>query len=360
MFRVFRTLVICVLAIAIIICYFQAWIQPNILGKGVFLGFAFPYIWALGIVTLIILLFTHSKIMSTLLVASLLITSSGMLTIIRPYPVKNEEIGGKKIRIVTANICNLRGGQCGTSLAIEQMKELFADADIVFLQEAPNYQRLKNMKLPHLNELFGFEYEAYDRSSHTTRKTEAITQVILSRYPITVDEPTNEDTDLHVMSAYANIDSKKVRLINCHLESIRLSKEQINTVNDVSHAEIHRGAKSELHETYSKMRTAFERRTAQTLYVVNLVKCETEPTIVGGDFNDTPISYTYHKMSQLLFDTFRNSSLILGNTFNGDLPPIRIDYIFHSADFYSTEYEIHSDKQCSDHFAVSSTLWLKN
>ncbi len=360
MFKLLRFILCIVLAMAIVACYFQAWIPPTILGKGVFLGFAFPYLWALGFVALIFLIIIHAKISGTIMAIALLITSGGTLSLIRPLPVKEQAHEGRKIKMVTMNVCNLRGGNCGRDLGIEQIKKIFADADIVFLQEAPNDKRIKNMKLHDIAELFGFEYAIYDQSKHSTRKTESITQAILSRFPLSPDEPTDEDTDAHIQSAYADIDGQKVHLINCHLESIRLSQEQISTVNEVSHAEIKRSSKTELHETYSKMKTAFERRTTQAHHLVDMVKDETMPVILGGDFNDTPISYTYHKVDQVLFDTFRNSVMVYGNTFNGGLPPIRIDYIFHSAHFTSTDYIIHNDKQCSDHFAVSSVLWLKS
>ena len=361
MFKLLRFIFSTILAIALAACYFQAWVPPTILGKGVFLGFAFPYVWIASIVVLIFLVLMRAKFSAIVLGASMLVTSGGILTIVRPWSETQPEHNGRQIKMVTMNICNLYGGNLGTKLAVEDMKQLFADADIVFLQEAPNAQRLKRLEMPPLNEIFGFEYQAYDCSSYSTAgKTEGITQVILSRFPLTVDEPTDEDTDRHVMSAYATIDGQKVRLINCHLESIRLSAEQINTVSNVSRADIHRGqgTKTELHETYSKMRTAFDRRTAQTIYVVDLIKNNNCPVIVGGDFNDTPISFTYHKVSELLYDTYRNSTVMFGTTYNSDLPPIRIDYIFHSEQFTSTDYLIHTESQSSDHYAVSSVLWL--
>ena len=361
MFKLLRFIFSSLLAIAIAACYFQAWVPPTILGKGVFLGFAFPYIWVAGLVVAIFLMAMRAKASFVVLCASLLITLGGMSAIMRLWGEKQQQHEGKQLKMVTMNICNLKGGNMGTDLAVKDMQQLFADADIVFLQEAPNEHKMTRTFQTSLKQLLGFEYQAYDRSNYSKSKYDASTQVILSRYPITVDDSTDDDTDRHIMSAYITVDGQKIRLINCHLESIRLSAEQINTVSNVSRADIHRGqgTKAELQETYSKMRTAFDRRTMQTIHVVDLIKSDTTPIIVGGDFNDTPISFTYHKVSDLLFDTFRNSNVIFGNTFNSSLPPIRIDYIFHSSQFTSSDYLIHTESQSSDHYAVSAVLKLK-
>lgn len=83
------------------------------------------------------------------------------------------------------------------------------------------------------------------------------------------------------------------------------------------------------------------------------------PIILCGDFNDVPASYTYAQISKKLVDTYRNVDLNLGNTYNGNIPYLRIDYIFHSSHFKTCDFEIHRIDM-SDHFPVSATLSFIN
>ena len=69
--------------------------------------------------------------------------------------------------------------------------------------------------------------------------------------------------------------------------------------------------------------------------------------IVSGDFNDPPMSYTYHQISELLQDAFMESGKGLGGTFVGPFPSYRIDYIFHSPEIVPNNFKrgknYHSD-----------------
>ena len=63
-----------------------------------------------------------------------------------------------------------------------------------------------------------------------------------------------------------------------------------------------------------------------------------------GDFNDTPLSYTYRLMSRGLQDAFREKGRGFYNTF-------RIDYVLVSDDFEVLSYEVPS-VEFSDHHPV--------
>ena len=61
------------------------------------------------------------------------------------------------------------------------------------------------------------------------------------------------------------------------------------------------------------------------------------PIIVCGDFNDTPLSYTYNKIKSNLIDSFTISGSELEILFK--IPMLRIDYIFHDNKFKSYNYQ---------------------
>jgi endonuclease/exonuclease/phosphatase family metal-dependent hydrolase len=79
---------------------------------------------------------------------------------------------------------------------------------------------------------------------------------------------------------------------------------------------------------------------------------------VCGDFNDTPLSYTYQQFNSTLTDAFRNCGRGIGPTYVGRIPAGRIDYIFHSEDLNSTQFKI-QEKSLSDHLAVSCKIFKK-
>jgi endonuclease/exonuclease/phosphatase (EEP) superfamily protein YafD len=85
------------------------------------------------------------------------------------------------------------------------------------------------------------------------------------------------------------------------------------------------------------------------------------PTVVAGDFNDTPVSYASQQMRRELNDAFaavrpQNASF-LGSTYIGDLPFLRIDQIWASEELHVRQY-ITGDVELSDHRPVCAVFEL--
>ena len=70
-----------------------------------------------------------------------------------------------------------------------------------------------------------------------------------------------------------------------------------------------------------------------------------------GDFNDTPLSYTYRLMSRGLQDAFREKGRGFSHTYRGFYNTVRIDYVLVSDDFEVLSYEVPS-VEFSDHHPV--------
>ncbi len=83
-----------------------------------------------------------------------------------------------------------------------------------------------------------------------------------------------------------------------------------------------------------------------------------KPMILCGDFNDTPVSYTYHKLSRNLNDAFIGSGTGMGTTFRGNFPYVRIDYLLYSDDFKAYHYKT-GKINWSDHYPVMARFRLK-
>ena len=80
--------------------------------------------------------------------------------------------------------------------------------------------------------------------------------------------------------------------------------------------------------------------------------------VVCGDFNDTPVSYAYHKVRGDLNDAFVDSGWGISASYNGKFPFLRIDYILFDADYSSGRYQC--DKvPFSDHFPIHCEIKIE-
>jgi endonuclease/exonuclease/phosphatase family metal-dependent hydrolase len=106
-----------------------------------------------------------------------------------------------------------------------------------------------------------------------------------------------------------------------------------------------------------KLKKGFEMRVPETFKLRKSLENSPYPVILCGDLNDTPVSYTYRQLIKTgLKDAFTESGRGYGNTYNGYLPKIRIDYIFASADYFEL-YNYHIlQTSFSDHFPVSAFI----
>ncbi|MEI7595479.1 MAG: endonuclease/exonuclease/phosphatase family protein [Bacteroidota bacterium] len=156
------------------------------------------------------------------------------------------------------------------------------------------------------------------------------------------------------------INKDTVRIYNLHFESIRFQKHDYefaqkvsDSLSDQSELKLKQGARV----LFTKLNRAFKYRAKQSELVEEHIKTCKYPTILCGDFNDTPISYAYKRIYKHLNDAFINAGTGLGTTYAGKIiPAYRIDYIFHSDDFQPFNFNI-IKKQYSDHYPI--TCYLK-
>ena len=143
-----------------------------------------------------------------------------------------------------------------------------------------------------------------------------------------------------------------IRVYNVHLQSIRLKTDYY--INNIEGKQ--EDAKAGIKRAYAKLKKAFAIRAAQSAAVSDHIMNAPYPVLVCGDFNDTPMSYTYHRFEKSLTDAFRNTSYGFGATYVGLLPAGRIDYIFHSNELNSSNFNIQKTAH-SDHRAISCIIY---
>ncbi len=183
---------------------------------------------------------------------------------------------------------------------------------------------------------------------------------IFSKYPI-IGEQKLEFPNSKVnfcQSIDVMIGKDTIRIMNMHLESIKFGKEDYSFVSEITSAQTaNENFKKGFMTIAGKMRYAYIKRAAQIETVAAFVKKSPYPVILAGDFNDTPVSYSYRQIDNELDDTFVDSGKGLGQTHTQMLPLLRIDYIFHSEAFKTIDHQI-IDKDYSDHFPIVARLIL--
>jgi endonuclease/exonuclease/phosphatase family metal-dependent hydrolase len=178
-----------------------------------------------------------------------------------------------------------------------------------------------------------------------------------SKYPIIHKEMIEFEESLNgSMCSDIVIDGDTVRVYNCHLQSIRLRRDY----NDLLDSLIFNYSEKQLDELKDlsvRMRQAYIQRAEQVDELAKHIRSSPYPVIICGDFNDTPVSYTYNKLARKMKDAFIESGSGIGNTFRGNLPYVRIDYILYSPLFSTQGYKTQKINW-SDHYPVTTEFIL--
>lgn len=265
------------------------------------------------------------------------------------------DTGGRDaIRIVTYNVG--RFAFAGKSMEDSSRKvcedSIFrfmenAGADIICLQEyyADNRADMTARLSKYFRD-YDFEYYVF------TGKYGCFGNVILSRLPI-VDKGVvkfDHSTNLALFTDIM-VGGDRFRLYNCHFESYNISFPGIVKAIGEKSRKIFR-------ETEEKMRHSLSLRPKQVDKVMrHIADCPFE-TVLCGDFNDNPMSYTYQRLIHGHSDTFCEAGKGFGATYSMLWPALRIDYVFIPESCASISH-FSPKLPYSDHYPVVSDFVVK-
>lgn len=151
-----------------------------------------------------------------------------------------------------------------------------------------------------------------------------------------------------------------VRVYNAHVASIRFSDADYRLMEDLQKQK----GRGEFRmdggrNIVKRMVRAYKKRAGQTREIQRHIASSPYPVILCGDLNDSPVSYSYTKVSQGLIDAFRVDGWGIGSTYVGIFPSFRIDYIFYDPAFGSFDYTTYPEK-VSDHRAIGCKVYFRN
>jgi endonuclease/exonuclease/phosphatase family metal-dependent hydrolase len=107
-----------------------------------------------------------------------------------------------------------------------------------------------------------------------------------------------------------------------------------------------------------KLRQAYSIRGSQAETVRDELNNCPYPSVVCGDFNDVPNSYTYFQIRGNRQDAFLKKGAGIGRTYASISPTLRIDYILAAPQFSVLQCK-KIEVSYSDHYPVIADLVLK-
>ena len=142
-----------------------------------------------------------------------------------------------------------------------------------------------------------------------------------------------------------------IRVVNVHLQSNKVSDQTQDLASNIDLAE--KETWSDMRSVIGKVKRATAIRTSQAEEARKFIASSPYPVVLAGDFNDTPLSYTYALMSHDLIDAYTKKGWGIGITYAGKIPGLRIDYIMGSKEIEFTSYTC-SKVDFSDHYPIHS------
>ncbi|WP_177318742.1 endonuclease/exonuclease/phosphatase family protein [Chitinophaga sancti] len=177
--------------------------------------------------------------------------------------------------------------------------------------------------------------------------------VLFSKYPIlsSCNIPCGHSevgSGSSILQADIKIKEHTIRVFTAQLQSYMLRHKDYAALQ---------GEATQAIGLAARMKNTFGKRAVQAEQLAALIKESPYPAIVCGDFNDTPVSYTYNKISPDMQDAFLQQGWGIGRTLSFLAPTLRIDYILTQSPFHVNGFSSFPHKGF-EHFPIMASLSL--
>ncbi|MBN1109115.1 MAG: endonuclease/exonuclease/phosphatase family protein [Bacteroidales bacterium] len=345
------------LALALLFSYLAVHIIPEKFALPALFGLAYPYLLLINIMlalTWAVLLRPEALISVAVIIAGV----NHLSNFIRIDKPDQSTEGTFKVTSYNVRLFNIYESNTSGSerMIIAFLKE--QKPDIICLQEFYMKGDPKE-KDSRIRSALGKNYHSHMKL--TAMRTNSYYGIVTySRFPI-----INRGQIVHPGSSGLTIftdvviENDTFRIFNNHLQSFRLRSMEKSFVEEMAGSSDNEALETMKNLSVS-LRRAFIRRAGQADVVKGQINRSPYPVIIAGDFNDTPVSYTYRRMRGDLNDAFVSSGYGAGFTYRGYYPANRIDYIIYDdKSLESRNFEI-TKVRYSDHYPVSAFFRKRN
>lgn len=332
------------------------------------LGILFPILLCCTFLFFLILIFIKRKKALFPLVA-IIISIPNIFTSIgfNVFSTFKEAKIKEQVRVLTWNVGLMNYTATDSNEAIKNNaiilnKLKVANADIVCLQEfftaviPGNYYNFidsicKTMQYPYhyfSRDIPKFDGQFYSGSIIFSKYKIIDTQKII--YP----KPFNGS----IIKATVIIENDTADVFTTRLQSVHFGSNEYKDLGNIKKGNDNgfEGSKNII----QKLRMGYNQRTTQVNLAKDFLNKSKRPLIFMGDFNDVPISYTYHFLKNDLNDCWQKKGSGFGRTFVYLSPTLRIDQIFFNNYFNVIQVKRIFADGGSDHNAVVSDLKLRS
>lgn len=332
-----------ILAITLIIPYIPPHSPLNIVSG---MNLLFPYALLFTLLCAIVCLFRKQFYTSVWVIIILLCSIPNIYKNmgISPYPTKTDS---QSIQVCSYNVHYFNFYETKDKNALAYLKH--CGADILCLQEVLVMQQGGHTlsQLDKALEDYPYRHIYFFYVDKNKRKGVAT----YSKYPIVKKETASIDSHSHgAISSWIKVNNDTMQVINCYLESNRLTREEKAIYHSQEKVNI-------IKRIYNKLARASQIRGKQAEAIASL-KDEHCATLVCGDLNDVPVSYVYRTVLGNDTDTFLYLRRGIGNTFHEGLYHFRIDYIFADDKIEPLSFSV-NQQPYSDHYPIELQCKIK-
>ncbi|HTE13014.1 MAG TPA: endonuclease/exonuclease/phosphatase family protein [Chitinophagaceae bacterium] len=237
------------------------------------------------------------------------------------------------------------------------------DPDVVCLEEflESNNPREFNENIPYFTNVLKYPYHFFARDHRRWDGVYEHGVVIFSRYPILdtlrirYSGPDSLKAAESLIHADIDVNGQRIRVFATHLQSLRFDINDYTVIRTLAKGENDAVNKSK--GVLKKFRLAYYLRSKQAELVRREKDDSPYPTIICGDFNDVPNSFTYARIKGDCNDAFLQYGFGIGRSFASLSPTLRIDYIFTDKKLEVLQFK-NTKLRYSDHYPLLADVKL--
>lgn len=317
------------------------------------MGLGFPALIAVNIAFVLFWMFFSYKKMLVGIVGFILCFYPVRMYV--PFNIVKEP-DENALKVMSFNCYGFRGnadteGDTDKDAVVEYLVE--QKADILCLQEVSMGALNEEQKQ--------MLFTTYPYHEISQRHDKGGTVALFSQFPIVGSDSIRYESDGNLSMAYKlKAHNDTIIVINNHLESTHLDLDDRANFSQMVKGNLE-SDDIEL-ESKSLLRTlgsSAAKRAPQAEKVADFISAnKNKRLIVCGDFNDSPISYAYHRVAKGLNDGFVSAGNGFGWSYCHNAMRVRIDHVLCSEHYRPVKCIVDKKNTLSDHYSV--ICWLEN
>ncbi|MEO6314933.1 MAG: endonuclease/exonuclease/phosphatase family protein [Chitinophagaceae bacterium] len=272
------------------------------------------------------------------------------------------------LRIMQWNVSRLdqmnpkRPGGSFRKPLLDYIKQM--DPDVLCMEEflESNNPREFDENIPYFTNELKYPYHFFARDHRRWDGVYEHGVIIFSKYPILdtlrirYSGPDSLKAAESLIHADIDVSGQRIRVFATHLQSLRFDGNDYTVIRTLAKGENNAVGKSK--GVLKKFRLAYYLRSKQAELVRREKDSSPYPTIICGDFNDVPNSFTYARIKGDGNDAFLNCGFGIGRTFASLSPTLRIDYIFTDKKLDVLQFK-KTKLPYSDHYPLVADVQLE-